>query len=50
MQVEKKKGLQVLLFDTLNLLKFQMLLMYVIEGFSFHGHVVWGICTKGAWL
>lgn len=50
MRVEKKKSLQVLLFDTLNLLKFQMLLMYVLEDFSFHGHVVWGICTKGAQL
>jgi len=30
MGVKKKKSLQVLLFDTLNLLKFQMLLMYMI--------------------
>lgn len=41
-----KESLQILLFETPNLLKFQIMLIYTIEGSSVHGHVIRGVCAE----
>ena len=41
-----QKKLQVLLLDTIKLLKFQNVFMYTREASVVHGHVIRGICTE----
>jgi len=42
--------LKVLLFTMLNLVKFQILFIYMTEGSSVQGHVIPGICADGTQL
>jgi len=45
-----KNGLDVLLYETPNSLKFQMLLICTTEGSNVHDHVTRSTCAEGAQL